>query len=110
MANIKFTPAAGSDPLKLNIEATQSTGTVLVFDLDQVYGTTATPETGNITVNLTDAKLGVTNIVIHNNGVAPTFSAPFQILSGSGTYVTGVLNYIYCTYLDDTHIIYAINQ
>jgi hypothetical protein len=87
-----------------------TTGTALTFTADTVYGSTATPETGDITASTTGALVGVTNLIIHNNSSAPTFDSKFHALSGSGAYVTGVLNYIYCTYLDATHIIYAINQ
>lgn len=95
---------------KLSIEAPSTTGTVISFTLDKVYGTLATPETGNITADVTNANLGVTNIIIHNSGTAPTFGSQFKKLSGSGNYVTGVVNYIYCTYISTTEIIYSINQ
>lgn len=109
--NKDYTVADNADlALKLNIQLSTSTGTVLDFTNDRCYGTTATPVTGNITATLLGALLGVTAIVIHNSGTAPTFGAEFKKLSGSGNYVTGTLNYIYCTYLDSTHIIYSINQ
>ena len=95
---------------KLSIETTYVTGTLISFTTDKVYGTLATPETGNITADVTNAKLGVTNIIIHNSGTAPTFGSEFKKLSGSGNYVTGVVNYIYCTYISATEIIYSINQ
>lgn len=87
-----------------------TTGVVISFQNDRVYGSIASPETGNITANITGAKLGVTNIIIHNSGTAPTFGAEFKKLSGSGNYVTSVVNYIYCTYITATEIIYSINQ
>ena len=96
--------------LKLSIESQSTTGTAISFTIDRVYGTLATPETGNITADVTNAKLGVTNIVIHNSGTAPTFGSGFKKLSGSGNYVTGVVNYIYCTFISATEIIYSINQ
>ena len=96
--------------LKLNIQAASTTGVVISFTNDRVYGTIASPETGNITANVTGGLLGVTNIVIHNSGTAPTFGAQFKKLSGSGSYVTSVVNYIYCTYITSTEIIYSINQ
>ena len=96
--------------LKLSIESQTTTGTAISFTIDRVYGTLATPETGNITADVTDAKLGVTNIIIHNSETAPTFGSAFKKLSGSGNYVTGVVNYIYCTYISTTEIIYSINQ
>jgi hypothetical protein len=96
--------------LKLSIESQSTTGTLVSFLVDKVYGTLTTPETGNITADITNAKLGVTNIIIHNSGTAPTFGSQFKKLSGSGNYSTGVINYIYCTYINDTEIIYSINQ
>jgi hypothetical protein len=96
--------------LKLSIESPSTTGTVISFSTDRVYGTLASPETGNITANTTNAKLGVTNIIIHNSGTVPTFGSQFKKLSGSGNYVTGVVNYIYCTFITATEIIYSINQ
>ena len=96
--------------LKLSIESQTTTGTSISFAIDRVYGTLTTPETGNITADVTNAKLGVTNIVIHNSGTAPTFGSQFKKLSGSGNYVTGVVNYIYCTFITATEIIYSINQ
>ena len=96
--------------LKLPIESPSTTGTVISFTTDKVYGTLTTPETRNITADVTNAKLGVTNIIIHNSGTAPTFGSQFKKLSGSGNYVTGVVNYIYCTYISATEIIYSINQ
>lgn len=99
-----------SDLRYLPIKANSSTGTLISFTTDKVYGTLATPETGNITADVTNAKLGVTNIIIHNSGTAPTFESAFKKLSGSGNYITGVVNYIYCTYISTTEIIYSINQ
>lgn len=98
------------DATKLNISVSVTSGTVIRFTTDLIYGTTSAPETGNITSDTTGAQSGVTGIIIHNSGTAPTFSAAFKKLSGSGSYVTGTLNYIYCTYIDSTHIIYSINQ
>lgn len=96
--------------LKLNIAAAQTTGVALTFLTDSVYGTIGSPETGNITYSAANAKLGVTNLIIHNNGSAPTFAANMKILSGSGTYATGVINYIFVQYINSTEVIYSINQ
>jgi hypothetical protein len=91
-------------------QAPATTGTALTFTNDSVYGSKAVPETGNITANITGALLGVTNLIIHNAGTAPTFDSKFHKLSGSGSYITAQLNYIYCTYIASDEIIYAINQ
>ena len=87
-----------------------ASGATLSFVTDRVYGTLASPITGNITADVTGAQLGVTNIIIHNSGTAPTFSSEFKKLSGSGNYVVSVVNYIYCTFITSTEIIYSINQ
>ena len=94
-----------------SLAASQTTGTILTFLTDSVYGTVGLPETGSISADVTGGLLGVTNIVIHNNGsTGPTFSSQFKKLSGSGIYATGQINYIYCTYINSTNIIYSINQ
>jgi hypothetical protein len=85
-------------------------GTVLVYTNDAVYGSTGTPETGNITVVLTSAKKGVSVLLLHNSGSAPTFGSAFKKSSNSGDYATGQLNYIDTQYIDDTHIRYSISQ
>ena len=95
---------------KLSVETTSITGTNISFTNDRIYGSLSSPETGNITANTTNGKLGVTNIIIHNSATAPTFSSQFKKLSGSGNYVVGVVNYIYCTFITATEIIYSINQ
>lgn len=96
--------------LKLPIAAGTTTGVALTFETDRVYGSIGTPETGNITYSATNAQVGVTNLIIHNNGTAPTFGANMKILSGSGAYVISVVNYIYVTYINSTEVIYSINQ
>jgi len=94
-----------------SLAASQSSGTQLEFTSDRVYGTLSSPETGNISADVTDGLLGVTNIIIHNNGsTGPTFSSEYKKLSGSGVYSTGTVNYIYCTYIESNEIIYSINQ
>lgn len=96
--------------LVFQADVVQRTGTALAFDRDSNYGTVASPETGNITANLTGARLGRTVVLIHNNGSEPTFAAAFKKLSGSGDYMTGEINYIACQYVNDTEIVYSINQ
>jgi hypothetical protein len=100
--------ALGYTPLPT--AAGTTTGTVLTFVTDRLYGSIATPETGNISVDTTNAQVGVTNVIIHNSGTAPTFTSPFKKLSGSGNYTTGQINYIFCMYINSTEIIYSINQ
>ena len=96
--------------IPLPTTAGTATGAILSFITDRVYGTIASPITGNITADVTGAQLGVTNIIIHNSGTVPTFSSEYKKLSGSGNYVVSVVNYIYCTFITSTEIIYSINQ
>lgn len=96
--------------LKADIAAATGTSVALTFTSDSVQGTIASPLTGNITGNITGAKLGVVTLVIHNHTTAPTFDSKYKKLSGSGSYVTGSINYIFCEYINDTEIIYSINQ
>lgn len=96
--------------LKANIASTQTSSAALTFTSDSVSGTIAAPITGNITGNVTGAILGVTVLVIHNSGSAPTFDSKFKKLSGSGDYIISEVNYIYCQYIDATTILYSINQ
>ncbi len=91
-------------------KTTETTGVALTFLAERVYGSIATPETGNITANVAGAVLGTTNIVVHNHSAAPTFDAKFKKLSGSGDYIVSVVNYIICVYINATEIIYSINQ
>lgn len=88
----------------------QTTGVTISFVKDSVYGTLDTPETGNITADVTGGQLGVTCLLIHNSGTAPTFSSEFKKLSGSGDYVTGQINYIFFNYITSTEIVYSVNQ
>ena len=93
-----------------SLAAGTASGTILTFTEDRVYGTLNSPETGSISANVTGGLLGVTNIIIHNSTISPTFSSQYKKLSGSGIYATGSINYIYCTYIASNEIIYAINQ
>ena len=96
--------------LKANIAVNTGTLVALTFVADSLQGTIASPLTGNITGVTTNAQIGVVTIVIHNNGTAPTFDSKFKKLSGSGSYVTGAINYIWCLYVNSTEIIYSIQQ
>jgi hypothetical protein len=93
----------------LSVQQTRGT-TDLTFLRDTNYGIPDSPETGNITADITGAVLGVTNVVIHNSGSTPTFDSKFKKLSGSGDYVINVVNYIMCQYVNATEIIYSISQ
>jgi hypothetical protein len=97
--------------IPLSTEAKRSSGVTISFTTDTVYGTLTSPETSSaITANVTGALLGVTNILIHSGSTTPTFGSQYKKLSGSGNYSAGTINYIFCTYIAPTEIIYSINQ
>jgi hypothetical protein len=87
---------------------TQSSGTVISFTEEKVYGTIASPETGNITNSLTGALLGRCVLIIHNSSYAPTFPASWK--KTGGNYVTSTNNFIYAMYIDNNNIHYHIKQ
>lgn len=86
------------------------TSAALTFATDNIQGTIASPLTGNITGSTTGAVIGKVVHVVHNSGTAPTFDSKFKKLSGSGSYVTGAINHIYCEYMGTTEILYTIQQ
>ena len=64
------------------------------------------------TMNITNAKLGVTHIVIHSGttfSLDPSNSTLVK-LTGSGNFKAGVTNYIYFTFVGGSTVIYSINQ
>ena len=88
--------------------AVSTTGTSVAFAVQQIYGSSGTPETGNITLNTTGLVAGITQLMIHNNSSAPTFSSPFKIISG--VYITGVANYIMFYAVSSTVILVTISH
>ena len=107
-SNITSTTYNGYIPLPTS--AATATGVTISFITDTVYGSLDTPETGNITADVTGGLLGVTNIIIHNSGTEPTFSSEFKKLSGSSNYAISQVNYISVVFINATEIIYSINQ
>jgi hypothetical protein len=88
---------------------TQKTGTALTFESNAVYGTIASPETGNITFSTTGANLMTTLLVIHNSGTIPTYTGLRETNVSKG-YSTGVINYMLITYINPTEITITIFQ
>jgi hypothetical protein len=84
-----------------------SSGTAIAFDVPRTYGYSA-DETGNITLNSTGLREGVTQLIIHNHSVEPTFGAEFTVIGG--TYTTGVDNYILCHAVKSNLILVTISQ
>ena len=97
--------------LRSKIAVTVGTSTALTFTEDNIQGSVGTPLTGNITgVTTGSPVVGVVVHVVHNHTSAPTFDSKFKKLSGSGNYVTGQINHIYCEYMSATEILYTIQQ
>lgn len=92
------------------LQNVSGTGTAVEFVQDKVYGTMAAPESGNITASYTDANVGTTILIIHQNGTEPTYPATWQKLTGSQPYSTTMVNYIRAEYLDSNHVKYTIRQ
>lgn len=60
---------------KQNTVAT-TTGVSIALVTPQEYGSYATPQTGNISVSLTNAVRGIDQILYHDDTVAPTIVVP----------------------------------
>lgn len=91
-------------------DTVQRTGTALTFDREAFYGSIATPETGNFSVDFTGAKIGTTSVVFHNSGSEPTYPGTMIELTGSEVYVPGSLNYYFIIYLGGATAGYVIKQ
>jgi hypothetical protein len=88
---------------------TADTGAVIDFVSNKVFNSPASPATGNITDNLTGAKIGTVQKIYHNSGTAPTVPAGWVLL-GSGTYQTSELNIIFAEWVSGTRVEYWIIQ
>lgn len=84
-----------------------TTGTAVKFDTMRLYGV-STPETGNITLNATGLKAGMTQTMRHNHSGTPTFGSEFKILGGS--YVTDTVNVIHMQAISASIIHVTISQ
>jgi hypothetical protein len=83
------------------------TGTVIHFSSSTIFGTSSSPETGNITDSLTNSKLGIVQKIYHNSGSAPTVPAGWVLL-GSTTYQISTLNIIYAEWAGGSRVEYWI--
>ena len=90
-------------------EPSNASGSAIDFSAPKVYGSVVTPETGNLTADLSGAKPGVVQKMYHQNGTEPTYPAEWVQL-GSGFYDTTDLNVIYFEYIDATRVEYWISQ
>jgi hypothetical protein len=89
--------------------STAATGTEIDFTTSKIFNSPASPSTGNITDDLTDAKIGTVQKIYHNSGSAPTVPAGWVLL-GSGTYQTSELNIIFAEWVSGTRVEYWIIQ
>lgn len=89
------------------IQSTATTGTTIDFISSKIYNLPATPATGNITNNLTNANIGIVQKLYHQSGTAPTFPSGW-VLIGTGTYSTTQLNIIYAEWVTGTRVEYWI--
>jgi hypothetical protein len=83
------------------------TGTNIHFSASTIFGSSTTPETGNITNTLTNSKLGVVQKIYHNSGSAPTVPVGWVLL-GSTTYQISTLNIIYAEWARGSRVEYWI--
>jgi hypothetical protein len=89
--------------------AETSTGVNITFTRPTIYNTPASPETNNITEDLTDAKISVIQKIYHLHSAAPTFPAGWVKL-GEGDYALNELNIIYAEWISGTRVEYWIIQ
>lgn len=90
------------------IVSTLSTTDVL-FDRIRVYDTSTAAATGNVTANLTGAKLGIIQKIYHEDSSTPTFPSGW-VLIGEGLYMSNQLNIIYAEWCGDNRVEYWITQ
>jgi len=93
--------------LKVNLTV-QTTGLVIFFVTDQIYNTNGSPGTGNITNDLTGAKLGIIQKIYHNDVVAPTVPGGWVLIGGE--YKLSELNIIYAEWCGSSRVEYWITQ
>ncbi len=88
--------------------ATPDTGAEIDFTTPKIFNSPASPETGNITDDLTDALIGIVQKIYHNHTTEPTFPAGWVLVGGA--YVESELNIIYAEWVSGTRVEYWIAQ
>jgi hypothetical protein len=81
--------------------------TTIHFTGNTVFGTFTSPLSSNITDDLTESKLGVTQKIYHNSGSSPTVPAGWVLL-GSTTYQISTTNIIYAEWSEGSRVEYWI--
>lgn len=120
MVNNLGTPVANDDATtkgyvdtglggKQNTVAT-TTGVAVALVTPQEYGSYATPQTGNISVSLTNAVRGIDQILYHDDTVAPTIVVPggTAIKFGTASYDLTKVNVIVFWWMGGTNVGYII--
>jgi hypothetical protein len=94
---------------KQNIIAT-TTGVNISLVTPQEYGSYATPQTGNITVSLTNAVRGVDQVLYHDDTVAPTITVTggTAVKFGTASYDLTKVNVIAFWFMGGTNVGYII--
>lgn len=94
---------------KQNTVAT-TTGVSIALVTPQEYGSYATPQTGNISVSLTNAVRGIDQILYHDDTVAPTIVVPggTAIKFGTASYDLTKVNVIVFWWMGGTNVGYII--
>jgi hypothetical protein len=93
------------------IGALSSTGTLMQFNRDRIYGF-PTAESGNITVDNTTATQGVVVLMRHNDVAEPSYPANFVTVAGNYVDATDNLLNVICVYVDTANTannIYYLN-
>jgi len=92
----------------LNFPTTVTANTTTIhFTGNTVFGSYSSPLSSNITDDLTNSKLGITQKIYHNSGSAPTVPAGWVLL-GSTTYQISTVNIIYAEWSEGTRVEYWI--
>lgn len=110
LAGTAAAPIVPALATKLPIEVPTINENIISFTTDRIYGAPSNPITSNITINLTGAKYGVTNMVIHNSPTILNLETPFKKYAGSQDYIPLKNNFIYMMYLDNETINYLIQH
>jgi hypothetical protein len=98
--NVVVGTAGGGTP-----EATTATTTTINFTGQTIYYNAGSPGTGNISEDLTGAKLGLIQKIYHNDGTEPTYPAGW-VLMGDAIYFTSTLNIIYAEWAGGSRVEY----
>jgi hypothetical protein len=88
------------------VDAGTVTDTSIAFDKVSIYNE-ATPATGNLTDDLTGARIGIVQKIYHNATVAPVPPAGWVKL-GTGSYTPSTLNIIFAEWVSGTRVEYWI--